>query len=288
MPLEIAAMVLLSAVLHSSWNALLKHNDDKAAAWWMLGGTLAVFALIHCLAAGLNPLDNLVDILPFIGLSLCGQVLYGSCIVATYQRGDLSTYYPIVRSTPLVIVVFSALFLGVRYDMVVLAAIAMVLVGAFLIQYRPGRRVLDDPKTLGLALIALCGTGVYALADAHGVRIVAPQVFFFWIELSLIPTFMVMFRVFGHGAVEKRGLAMLAARPVYYLSIGLVCYASYILILTAFHQGGDVAAVAAVRQASIPVSVLIGGLILKESHLALRLFASFLVAGGIVLIILNG
>ncbi|MEE8145698.1 MAG: hypothetical protein V3T57_09810 [Kiloniellales bacterium] len=44
------------------------------------------------------------------------------------------------------------------------------------------------------------------------------------------------------------------------------------------------AAVSSLRQASIPVSVLLAALFLKEQHLAKRFAWSLLVAGGIVLV----
>jgi drug/metabolite transporter (DMT)-like permease len=287
MSFEIALMVLVSATLHAVWNALLKDNADKEAAWWVFGLVLCGWALAHVFVGGYD-LWAVSAVLPLIGLSLCGQILYGSGLVATYRHGDLSAYYPIVRSTPLIVVLIGVLFLDESYAWPVLGGIALVLLGAFLIQFRPGLRVLDNPKALGFALVALCGTGIYTLSDARAVHTVPPPVFFFWVELCLIPIYMLMFRLYGKGKVEQRGLLMLRSQPFKYASLGLLGYASYYLILLAFSSGADVAAVASVRQASIPVSVLLGGLWLKESHLPMRLTASLMLAAGIVVIIVNG
>ena len=71
-----------------------------------------------------------------------------------------------------------------------------------------------------------------------------------------------------------------------YIGFSVVSYASYSLILWAYAQGGDVAAVISVRQASVPFSVIIGGLWLKEQHMPLRLGASLLLAAGILVIVL--
>jgi hypothetical protein len=65
-----------------------------------------------------------------------------------------------------------------------------------------------------------------------------------------------------------------------------MCYASYWLILKAYALGGEVAAVMSVRQASIPLSVLIGGFYLREAAMARRLGASLLLGAGIVVIVL--
>lgn len=69
---------------------------------------------------------------------------------------------------------------------------------------------------------------------------------------------------------------------------GIMAYASYYLILLAFKWGGEVAAVTAVRQASIPVSVLLGGFFLREGSILRRLLAAVILAAGIVLIIVYG
>jgi uncharacterized membrane protein len=61
-----------------------------------------------------------------------------------------------------------------------------------------------------------------------------------------------------------------------------------VLILFAFQAGGEVAAVSATRQASIPISVILGALVLKEERLLARLAWSLLLAGGVVLIMLGG
>ena len=58
------------------------------------------------------------------------------------------------------------------------------------------------------------------------------------------------------------------------------------LILLVYQAGGEVAVVNAVRQASIPISVLLGGMWLKEADMRQRIMASLLLAAGIVVIVL--
>ena len=60
------------------------------------------------------------------------------------------------------------------------------------------------------------------------------------------------------------------------------------LILFAFQAGGEVAVVSATRQVSIPISVLLGALVLKEQRLLPRLAWSLLLASGVALIIVGG
>ena len=45
----------------------------------------------------------------------------------------------------------------------------------------------------------------------------------------------------------------------------MTSYLSYYLILVSYQMGGNVAAVNSLRQVSIPLSVILGGLYLKEA-----------------------
>ncbi len=69
---------------------------------------------------------------------------------------------------------------------------------------------------------------------------------------------------------------------------GILAYTAYILVLNAYSLGGEVAAVTSIRQASIPVSVLLGGYFLKEGSVIRRLIASFVLASGIILVAVSG
>jgi len=68
--------------------------------------------------------------------------------------------------------------------------------------------------------------------------------------------------------------------------LGGLAYTSYYLVLLAYGRGANVAAVNAVRQAAIPISVLIGGLWLAEGAMGRRLVAALAVAAGVTVIVL--
>ena len=71
------------------------------------------------------------------------------------------------------------------------------------------------------------------------------------------------------------------------LSAGLISYSSYYLILVAFGLGADAAAVSAVRQASIPISVLLAAYFLNENETFRRLKWASLIALGIIILARN-
>ena len=283
MTLFLALLVLLSAFLHPLWVTLVKRDQQPETAFLGLCFALIVIALVHALVAGYDIMAA-VDVWPLILWSWAGQMLYGTALVITLRRGDLSAYYPIIRSSPLPIVVIGVVFLGESYDILTLAGIAAVLAGAFLLQYRPGVK-FDDPVTLMFAVIAMAGTAIYSIADSRIMQVIPPPVMMIWVQVLFFPAYVLVLSRVEVPRPSLRYLFSWARRPFRYLAIGLVCYGSYYLILFAYQMGGDVAAVTSVRQASIPFSVLIGGLWLKEQGMGRRLWASVLLAAGIVVIV---
>ncbi len=282
MELYIAGMVLLSAVLHPIWNALIKGDARPDMAFLALMAMFLFFAGAQGLATGADFL-SVAEAWPLVLLSAAGLALYGYNLVLTLKQGDLSAYYPIIRSSPLFIVIVGVLFLDARYTPSLLAGIVLVVGATIALQHRPGSRFLHDPATLLRALAAMVGSGVYSISDSRGVRLVEPAVFMFWVQIAVIPVLSALF--FRHrGSVSM--FAGWRPRALRYLFLGCICYGSYILVLYAYRLGGEVAAVTTVRQASIPVSVVLGGFFFKEGSIPRRLAASAVLVAGIIVIVL--
>lgn len=284
--MSIVFLVLASATLHPIWNLLVKKNADPQLGFLLLMAVAATCSLIHGLIAGVD-FSTVFTVLPVVALSVCGQLIYGTCLTATLTRGDLSTYYPIIRASPVFVVAASILLFGKSYSLLTLFGISLVVAGSFLLLYRRGSHYLDDPVTLLYALLALCGTGIYSLADAHVMQHIAPQVLAFTVDSAVLPFFLILW-------LRKRSITRLQSdatfsfSPIYVLLPGVLCYLSYYLILVAYQLGGDVAVVTSLRQASIPISVALGGMFLREGAMTRRFVAASLLALGIIVISVYG
>lgn len=284
--MSIVFLVLASATLHPIWNLLVKKNADPQLGFLLLMAVAAACSLIHGLIAGVD-FSTVFTVLPVVALSVCGQLIYGTCLTATLTRGDLSTYYPIIRASPVFVVAASILLFGKSYSLLTLFGISLVVAGSFLLLYRRGSHYFDDPVTLLYALLALCGTGIYSLADAHVMQHIAPQVLAFTVDSAVLPFFLILW-------LRKRSITRLQSdatfsfSPIYVLLPGVLCYLSYYLILVAYQLGGDVAVVTSLRQASIPISVALGGMFLREGAMTRRFVAASLLALGIVVISVYG
>ncbi len=113
--ITVAALVLASAVLHPIWNALAKGDDHPEWVFFSLLILTSLRADIHGLLVGAD-LASIVLVWPLALLSACGLWLYGTMLVLTLRRGDLSIYYPIIRSSPLFIVCVGFFVFGERYS----------------------------------------------------------------------------------------------------------------------------------------------------------------------------
>lgn len=283
MELNIAIMVLASAALHPLWNAMIKCDAVPEGAFAGNAVMLLLLAGAHSLIGGYDLLA-ITQIWHLLAITVTAKLVYTISLVVMLRRGDLSAYYPIARSSPAFIAAVSAVLLGALYAPMALVGIAMVIAGAFWLQYKRGVRMLDNPVTLMFALIAMVGTAVNSIADARAVQVVAPSVIFFWTFVFTLPGFVLAFGLFDGKSQGFTRLFPWLRNPLPYVKIGVLCYVSYLLILLAYEGGGEVAAVNAVRQASIPFSVLLGGLWLKEADMGQRILGSLLLAAGIVVI----
>lgn len=289
MELHIASMVLVSAALHPVRDLILKGNPYPESAY--LGVTL-VWVICAVLQTGLRGLDPWAAsaVWPAAALSATGLFVYYFCIVLTMRRGDLSVYYPIIRASPVVVVLAGWTLLGQRYSALLLAGIALTVLGAFFLQYRGDGRLLDRPAVLGTAVLAMTGSGMYTLADSVAMRRVMPSQFLLLVYGGLSLAYMVLFLSIkpAHRTSWRQLFGGWRATPWRILLAGTLSYASYLLILFAFRLGGNVAAVSSLRQVSIPLSVLMAVFVLGEGRVARRFAWSLALTLGTALIILAG
>ena len=286
----VAALVIGSAVLHPLREVYIKDNAYPEGLAYAVPAMFALLSGVHVAATGADPWAAF-EIWPLVVASGVGVILYFVLTVMCVKIGDVSVYYPIMRSSPLFVVVVGYFVLGERYPLVLLAGIAIVLVAALLLQYERGNaRVFDNWRALALAVAAMCAHGALTLVDAEAMRSLRPEQFFLVMHILVVlpgmGVVLVVTRPRGRGALEHL-FAGWWATPWRFLFAGTLSYLSYYLLMAAFHLGGNVAAVASLRQISIPVSVLLGALVLGERRLRGRFGWSALLAFGVALILVS-
>ncbi len=287
MELAVAGVVLLAASIHPIRDLILKGTVYPEAAYFSVILVWVVIAVAHGLVLGVD-FSTGASVLLLILISTAGLVLYYVGILTTMKTGDLSVYYPIIRASPLFIVVGGWLVLGQRYGLVMLVGVGLVMAGAFFIQYRPGARLLAQPMTFATAALAMSGMGMQSLSDSEAVRVVEPTVLLVWeyVILALVCVVFFIIRKPAGRPVMEHLFGGWRVTPLRYLGAAVTSYLSYYLILVSYQMGGNVAAVNSLRQVSIPLSVVLGGLYLKEADTRSRLSWAVVLAAGVVVIVL--
>lgn len=288
MSLEAIALVLLSALLHPIRDLLLKGHPRPESAYLGVTAGWIVLAALHAGVTG-STLGLADTVWPVAAISAGCLSAYYFGTMAALKTGDLSVYYPIIRSSPLLIAALSWAFAGRTYATTVMVGIFMIVVAGFALQREPGR-LIANPKAITLALVAMAGSAGYTMADSAAMQISEPAAFLFWVYLGVAPAFALLALWFRPREVPV-GVHLLAGWRISPLRIALasfVSYVSYVCILTAFGIGAGAAETAAIRQASIPVSVVLAALVLGETRFLGRLAWSGMIAAGIILIALTG
>jgi len=281
-------LVIFSALLHPVRVFLIKGDNTPEGLTLSVVIIFGFMSFFQIILMGINPWE-VFEIWPLIAISSVGLLLHFWCIVKSLRVGDFSVNYPIIRSSPMFVVVAGYIFLNHHYSMEILLGIAIVILSAFMIQYTPGEKYLSKPSSILLAVLAMCFHGIITLADAEAMKYVEPAAFLFIQYLFVTPAMAIIFiltRPSGKNIYEYLFLGW-GKKPLRFFLAGFTAYISYLLILYSFRMGANVAAVSSIRQISIPFSVLIGGFFLLEKQMNYRLFWSILLTLGVIIIIVS-
>lgn len=278
--MTIAAPVLLAvlgaALLHASWNTLLKRRGEPllAAVLIAAGSAVAAIVLLPFLAAPARASWG------FIAASSVVQTIYYLLLIETYRDGQVSHAYPLMRGcAPLLVALVNGPLTGDRLSAGQWCAMLMIC-GGVLGQWLVARAA-PAPGARRTTVFALLTAGViaaYTLIDGQGVRRSgAPAAYTLWIFL-LTGVFVCAWTARG----RVRVLAAFArANPLVAPLGGLASAGSYGIALWAMTRA-PVAAVAALRETSILFATAIAAVVLREPVGRARLAAVALIACGAV------
>lgn len=269
-------LVLLAALLHASWNALLHGNRDRYLSMtWM---SIAI-GLVSTLVVSFVPWPTAAA-WPYIVVSGFVHVVYNMFLVRSFAGNDLAAAYPIARgSSPLLVTLGAALFAQEAIQPLHVLGIAMISGGILVIALQ-GRAVSRSGVLTALSTGALIA--LYTVIDGMGVRLNNGQALAYtaWIFMFywLTPVLFVAMR--GLPAL----LSPIKAAPMSVVSSlggGLVSLAAYGIVIWAM-QSGAMGTVSALRETSVVFAALIGRVFLGETVNGKRWLACIVVAAGAV------
>jgi drug/metabolite transporter (DMT)-like permease len=271
-------VVLLAAVLHATWNALLKDSRDRLATFVLLDATaVALCALAVPLLPAPAPASW-----AFIALSTLIHIGYKLLLIESYRTGgDLSQVYPLARgSAPLLVAGFAALVVGERLGPLRLAGVLVVSLGLVLLVGMGGRRLAVHRHAVGFALATGVSIAAYTVADGLGVRRSGTALgYIAWLFLAEGLPLPLYAATFGRRHL-RHGLRANLARGIV---SGVLSLAAYGLVIWAQARGA-LAVVAALRETSVVIAALIGTVAFGERFGYRRTLAAAVVTAGIVLL----
>ncbi len=270
----IVGAVLIGALLHASWNALVKSSEDKAMDTALIHFIGSLLAIPLVLVVGLPP----PAAWPYVAASTVIHIGYYIALTGAYKHGDLGLTYPLMRGVAPVLVALSAtLTLGETLTPLSWAGVLGVSCGVLVLGL--SRQALDSRKALVFALSNAVIIAIYTVVDALGVR-ASGNAMQYVAMLFLIDGW-----PFGLLVFMRRGskLALPYARKRWPVAAGasLASFGSYGIALWAMTRA-PVATVAALRETSVLFAALLGAWFLKEPFTTRRIIGVVTIVCGVM------
>ncbi|HEX3367787.1 DMT family transporter [Phenylobacterium sp.] len=270
----VVALVLGSALLHATWNVLLRSGADRL---WSITVMSLVSGLTAAVAIGFLPAPAVASWAYAAGSGLL-QVGYCVFLVWAYEKGELGQVFPIARgAAPLLVALGAAVFAGERPSPAAVAGLALISGG--IVGLSMGRQRLHLHATL-LALASGGFIAAYMVCDGIGVRASDhPISYFAWMSLAQAAPM-----PFVYFAIRRRwpaiGLDRETAKAVGGGAISIVAYGVVVWAMT----GAQMAKVSGLRETSILFAAILAALFLKERFTLQRGVCAGLISLGAILL----
>ena len=275
MDLHIFLAVLLAALLHASWNLLVKLDLDRFLALLLISCVMGIMGIAMLLAF---PWPSLASAPYFITSGLL-HVGYNMFLARSYRTGDLSQVYPIARGTAPLITFIGAWALAGETVAGIGALGILLLVGGIWLTARPGAQSIRlDGMTLFFALGTSGFIAAYTIVDGFGARVSGSASAYAGMLFVLDAVFMIIVALLTRGPSAFRQIlpSWKSGTAGAVLSAG-----AYWIVIWAMSLA-PIAAVAALRETSILFVMLMSAVFLKEKVTGFRLLGAALIVLGAV------
>ncbi|WGL17046.1 DMT family transporter [Microbulbifer bruguierae] len=265
------ALILLSALAHAVWNAVVKHSEE---GFLQLAMIRSVGLLVGAALATQLPLPG-ENALGFLLGGAFFQYLYFYLLSRSYLALDYGTAYPMARGvTPLMVATAALLFLDESLQPLQLTGILLVTCGIFAL-------IMKELRVSGKGIFYSLGTGIaitgYTTLGAAGVRTVEnPLSYVAWLEIlsggGIILTVLLTRPLIGFAFARTHFVRSSVSGVLATCGFGIALWATSVM---------PVAAVAATREVSILFAAVISVVLLNERFSAHRVFAALIIFTGI-------
>ncbi len=271
MSLSIFFLVLLAAVMHASWNVLVKMKLDRFSAVVLLQSVLGLMGLGMMAVFGLPP----ASAYPYALASAFVHTFYLIYLAKAYEAGDFSVTYPIARgAAPMFTLAGSLAFASDAFDFYSLAGVLIVVVGLLVLAF--GKKVTSAThgQALVYALITAALISCYTLLDGLGARATGNAT-----QYAGLAFFLFGASIFLTG-IGLRGPQLITQIAPHWkagvIGGGISAIAYWIIIWCM--ANAPIAMVAALRETSVLFGLAMSSYVLGEKLTPMR------IAGGLVIV----
>jgi drug/metabolite transporter (DMT)-like permease len=270
----VIGLVLFAAILHATWNAVLKGGADRLKSITIMSVATTIVAIPLAIVLPIPSPPSW----PYLAMSSILQVAYSVFLVRAYRYGALGDVYPIVRgSVPLLVTAGGFVLTTQRPSTLALAGVVFVASGIMSLAFG---KASASKRSIALAFVTSLFIAGYVTTDGIGVRLAGnSRSYATWIFLIygiLMPGAFVVLR--GNLSITIRSSETLKA-----LAGGVVSLLAYAATISAL-AFGPIGPISALRETSVVFALIIGRIFLGEPLTSRRLAACAAVALGAVLI----
>jgi len=282
------ALVLASAVIHASWNLLVKRSGHQIVFFW----AMAVVGLVVLGAPAIVAATSGGFGWEQLGYCLGTTVLhatYAIFLTRAYYLGDLSSVYPVARGIgPALVPVLAIVLLGETVSPMAAGGIVLVVAGIyavnvdtrFLRDFSHPLRALAAPAAR-VAILTGVVISCYSLWDKAGLDHDVPPLTLN--GFSVIGNFVGLLPAILFAVELARVRSEISTHRWSIVVAGILAPLGYALVLLALTTS-EVAYVAPAREVGIVFGTAMGVLMLGEGYGLKRIWGSLLIVAGVMVL----
>lgn len=273
--LHYVILLLIAALVHASWNALVKISGDRFFTMATVMGAASIVLL---------PVLPIVDFpepesLPFLFLSVLLHLGYYGVLILAYRHGDLSMVYPIARgSAPVMVALGAFLFAGQTLSPFGITGLLVASGGMCLFAFERGLPDREFLKPMLIATAVGLSIAAYTVVDGLGLRR-TPDPWDYIVWLTFIDGLPLMIWAFVFRF--NNYTIFLQANWKKSTFGGILSFVAYALVLYVLSTG-SMAHVSALRETSVLFAVILGAVTLHEKFGAVRWIGTIAIVGGVI------
>ena len=275
--LALIGLVLLTALMHASWNAMVRAGEDRLTALALMTAGCGLFSLPFL---PFLPLPN-QETWIIIGCTLVLHTGYKLFLARAYTYGDLGHVYPIARGTaPLLVAIAAFFFIGETISWYATGGLLLITGGIISLTWQRRGGSSNDRKATFYALGTAAFIASYTMTDGLGSRAApTPMTYAFWLfALDGLIFFSIGIYLRGwHSIRTTKSVGTVAFGGA---ALSMVAYALVIWAMSVAPLG----LVSALRETSVIFAALLSAYVLKEPVGRIGFAAAIVVAVGVILI----